>query len=304
MTDQERGPRDRARADRFDGALKVAAFAGLLAGVFAVAALAGGAIDPSGSDANEPSGASGHGDAMSGDDHGAVAEAPSASPPGLQVAEGDYRLLTDPVSLATTDPKAPFEFQVVDRDGSPVVDFDVEHERSMHFIVVRRDLTGFQHLHPEMRSDGTWSTPVDFSRAGAYRVFADFAHDGVKHTLGADVNVGGSYRPEPLPAAHRVAETEGGLEVTLEDHHGSGRVEFGVSRNGDPVDDELEPYLGAKGHLVTLRAGDLAYLHSHPDGDELAFDVDFPSDGTYRLFVQFRYRGEVHTAAFTQEVSR
>lgn len=29
---------------------------------------------------------------------------------------------------------------------------------------------------------------------------------------------------------------------------------------------DLKPYVGAFGHLVALRAGDLAYLHVHPDG--------------------------------------
>ena len=39
-----------------------------------------------------------------------------------------------------------------------------------------------------------------------------------------------------------------------------------VSRDGEPVTD-LQPYLGAYGHLVSLRDGDLGYLHVHPDDD-------------------------------------
>ena len=31
----------------------------------------------------------------------------------------------------------------------------------------------------------------------------------------------------------------------------------------------------------------------------VAFDVDYPSAGAYRMYLQFRHRGEVHTAAFT-----
>ena len=34
-------------------------------------------------------------------------------------------------------------------------DFDVEHTKRMHFIVVRRDMTGFQHLHPTQAADGS-----------------------------------------------------------------------------------------------------------------------------------------------------
>ncbi len=82
-----------------------------------------------------------------------------------------------------------------------------------------------------------------------------------------------------------------------------GRVAFDVLRDGRSITDELQPYLGAKGHLVTLRLGDLAYLHTHPEGDELAFETELPSAGAYRLWVQFQLDGRIHTAAFTQEVA-
>ena len=66
----------------------------------------------------------------------------------------------------------------------------------------------------------------------------------------------------------------------------------------------MEPYLGARGHLVALREGDLAFLHVHPDADRLRFTAEFPSAGRYRLFLQFKAGGRVHTAAFTRQVSR
>ena len=82
---------------------------------------------------------------------------------------------------------------------------------------------------------------------------------------------------------------------------------FTVTRDGDPV--ELAPYLGAGGHLVALRDGDLAFLHVHPVTDEapqpgrpIEFATRFPDPGGYRLFLQFKSGGQVHTAAFTQEV--
>ena len=42
-------------------------------------------------------------------------------------------------------------FRIVGADGQPVRDFEVEHEKRMHLIVVRRDGQGFQHLHPDAR---------------------------------------------------------------------------------------------------------------------------------------------------------
>ena len=85
-----------------------------------------------------------------------------------------------------------------------------------------------------------------------------------------------------------------------------------VSRDGKPVDD-LQPYLGAYGHLVAVRASDLAYLHVHPMGEpgdgttasgpDIAFHTTFPSAGAYRLFLDFQHRDVVRTAAFTVNVS-
>jgi hypothetical protein len=79
-------------------------------------------------------------------------------------------------------------------------------------------------------------------------------------------------------------------------------LEFGVTRDRRAV--ETQRYLGARGHLVALRDGDLAFLHVHPDEDSLAFMAEFPSAGRYRLYLQFKHHGRVHTAEFTQEVSR
>ena len=79
-------------------------------------------------------------------------------------------------------------------------DFDVEHTKRMHLIVVRRDMTGFQHLHPSQNADGTWSVPVTLPDAGSYRVFADFSVDGKPHTLADDLTVDGAVRSRELPA--------------------------------------------------------------------------------------------------------
>ena len=81
-----------------------------------------------------------------------------------------------------------------------------------------------------------------------------------------------------------------------------------MTRDGEPVTD-LQPYLEAYGHLVALRAGDLAYLHVHPDGapgdgttpsgPDITFYAEVPSAGAYRLYLDFQHGDEVRTAAFT-----
>jgi hypothetical protein len=201
-------------------------------------------------------------------------------------------------------------FRVVNRSGDTVRDFDVEHTKRMHFIVARRDLTGFQHLHPRQEADGAWSTDLELPDAGAYRVFADFRpNGGTATTLASDVLVGGAFAPRALPAPASATRVDG-YDVELA---GAGatagreaKLTYTVSRDGRPV--AVQPYLGASGHLVALRAGDLAYLHVHPleggaDAGRIAFAATYPSAGRYRLFLQFRHAGGVHTAALTQEVA-
>ena len=149
-----------------------------------------------------------------------------------------------------------------------MTDYTVEHEKLLHLIVVRRDLAGFQHVHPTLDTAGTWSVPLDLTRGGDYRVFADFTPAGGEGvTLGTDLRVAGTYDPQELPAPAPTATVDG-YTVTLGGALRPGEtsnVTLSVSRDGQPVTD-LQPYLGAYGHLVALRTADLGYLHVHPDG--------------------------------------
>jgi hypothetical protein len=216
--------------------------------------------------------------------------------------------LTLELARRTARPGQRFElaFRIRDRSGQTVRDFDVEHTKRMHFIVVRRDMTGFQHLHPTQNADGTWSVPVTLPEAGSYRVFADFSVGQKPYTLADDITVDGSLRSHRLPAAAGAVDVDG-LRVALAEGATKAGAEseltFTVTRAGRPV--AVADYLGAKGHLVALRQGDLAFLHVHPDENRLRFMAAFPTAGTYRLFLQFKTTdGRLHTAAFTQEVTR
>jgi hypothetical protein len=201
-----------------------------------------------------------------------------------------------------------------------VRDFQVEHTKRMHLIVARRDLTGFQHLHPKLGKEGQWSTPITIDEGGSYRVFADFKRDGQNHTLASDLAVDGPVDWQELPGPADTADAGAGYQVRLDAPRSRAGQEaelgFNVTRNGQDV--AVDDYLGAKGHLVALREGDLAYLHVHPaeaghgghEGGEsqghagIRFVTEFPSDGRYRLFLQFEHEGKVRTAAFTREVLR
>ncbi len=264
--------------------MNLVGFAATLALVFAGAAFAGSRIDAHpGKTKPEP--------AMGGE----MAMAPQ---PVRGLAVSDHGLTLE-LARRTARPgeRFPLALKIVDRRGATVRDFDVEHTKRLHLIVVRRDMTGFQHLHPTQAADGTWSVPATLRDAGSYRVFADFSVGGKPYTLADDLTVDGTVRSHELPAPAQSVAVDG-LRVSRSED-----LDFTVTREGRPV--ALADYLGAKGHLVALREGDLAFLHVHPDEDRLRFDAHFPTAGRYRLFLQFKTTdGRLHTAAFTEEVTR
>ncbi len=249
------------------------------------------------------SGSAGHGDTHSGTVAGAD------QPGGLASSRGGYTLTpTDPTLTPTATET--FSFTIDGPDGAPVTAFDVEHDKRMHLIVVRRDTTDFQHVHPEMAADGTWSVPLTVASAGSYRAFADFTPTGGEAaTLGVDLTAAGAFEPA-THAPSRVAQVDGyTVELTGDLVAGQASpITPTVSREGVPVSD-LQPYLAAYGHLVALREGDLAYLHVHPEGSpgdgvtapgpRVEFVAEVPSSGSYRLFLDFQHDGVVRTAEFT-----
>jgi hypothetical protein len=280
-----------------DPRLRIAAFVAALPLLFGGAALAGAAIEPHGENptartAEQESQMSSH-----------TAHTPDAVR-GLAVAQDALRVVVAQPELRRGRTET-LRFRIVDEHGEAVRDFDVTHEKRMHLILARRDLTGFQHLHPELGADGTWSADVRLDTAGSYRLFADFSHDDTPRTLAADLRVDGAADLRALPAPQPTAVSDGGYDVRLDagaarPGHEAG-LRFTITRDGVPV--KTEPYLGAGGHLVALREGDMAFLHVHPMDDGVRFAATFPTAGRYRLFLQFQHEGRVHTAAFTQEVA-
>ncbi|MDV6260720.1 hypothetical protein [Rhodococcoides yunnanense] len=236
-----------------------------------------------------------------------VHDGETSIPAGLQAAQDGYTLELDR-SVAPAGADVLVAFTISGPDGAPLAKYDDMHTKELHLIVVRRDLTDFQHVHPMRDASGKWSTALDLTTPGPYRLFADFTPAGGENiTLGAELTVPGDYRPQPLSPPNVTSRVDG-YNVTLAGAVAAGEestVASTIEQNGREVTD-LEPYLGAYGHLVALRADDLAYLHVHPEegppGPTVDFTVDAPTAGTYALYLDFQHRGVVHTAEFTIEV--
>ncbi len=192
-------------------------------------------------------------------------------------------------------------FRVVGASGKTVTDFAVRHDERMHVVVVRSDLTGYQHLHPSMGSDGTWSVSLTLGAPGTWRVFADFSAGGVDAVASSFLSVAGAFSPVPLGPVGFASDISGVSVVLDGDLRAGGTEPLTLRVSTGP----LARYLGAYGHLVLVRAGDLAFVHVHPedavrsDGREVRFWVTPPGPGTYRAFFDFSIGGVVRTAEFT-----
>jgi P-type Cu+ transporter len=230
--------------------------------------------------------------------------------------DADHAGLDVEVSLpgnAAPGVPVPVTLSVRDADsGDPVDDLTRSHTQWMHVIVTRDDLATFAHVHPEPTGEaGAYSVDVTFPTAGTYHVDTEFRRRGAMADIvhRDTVTVPGavpSSTPVTAPTARTL--TVDGLQVTL---HGAARVggpsEFELSftdaATGHPVDD-LQPYLGAAGHVIVMRADGSTFSHQHAeafdsDGDpkfalpgstfgpRLDLHTTFATPGLYRMWAQF-----------------
>ncbi|MGH3776031.1 MAG: hypothetical protein ACRDRR_09925 [Pseudonocardiaceae bacterium] len=226
-------------------------------------------------------------------------------PGGLAVTDEGY-LLRPRTTRFTAGETTDFLFTVFTVNGKPVTDFARSPHR-MNLVVVRRDMSGYQRLHPTMAPDGTWSVPLELDQPGSYRAFAEFLPESVTTPviLGVDLDAPGLVEPGPIPKISSTADVDGYTVVGTGDLIAGSvsQLSMHVIRDDVPVTD-LDTYLGNAGRLVILREGDLAYLQVRPiEGPRrdttIGFEVEAPTAGYYRMFVEFQHHGRVRTAEFT-----
>jgi hypothetical protein len=235
---------------------------------------------------------------------------------GLAEAKDGYRL-TSPDGTLDAGKPTHYRFAVASPDGKQVTRFALEQTKRMHFYAVRSDLTGFQHLHPAMASDGTWTADLSSLTPGSWRMFASFipaggGGAGKDLVLSRTVTVPGVAAKTPLPAAAGSTDADG-YTVSVEGEPMAGMAHpltVRITKDGRPVTD-LQPYLDTYAHLTAFHEGDTGFAHLHPTtrvngdhgGPELSFHAELPTSGNWRLFLQFETGGRLHTAALTLHVA-
>jgi hypothetical protein len=231
---------------------------------------------------------------------------------GTQASMTGYTLVPSTATLAA-NAATTFAFHITGPGTKAVTTFEPDQTKLMHFYLIRSDLSGYQHVHPTMATDGTWTADLAALTPGTYRAYASFVTPDamgkpIAFVLSVPVTVPGAAATMPVPAAGPTTTVDG-YTLTLSGQPMAGMAHtmtLHVARNGQPVTD-LQPYLDTYAHLSAFHAGDLAFAHLHPsgavDGDhggpDLTFNAEFSESGTWRVYVQFQTNGVLHTAAFT-----
>jgi hypothetical protein len=199
------------------------------------------------------------------------------------------------------------------RTRALVTKFDVVHEKLFHLFLVSEDLSYFAHEHPEHDGEGTYRFRTTLPKAGPYRVVSDFYPTGATPQMHVSTIVvpGAAAPPAPL-AADLTAKTGSNLHVELVTEPAKPLAGFKTlmffQLKPAKGDFQLEQYLGAWGHMLAASGDLIDLIHTHPfladGGPRVQFNVIFPREGVYRVWVQFQSRGEVNTVAFNVPVAQ
>jgi hypothetical protein len=206
-------------------------------------------------------------------------------------------------------PKAgePVDLQLMvrerDQPKGKYTTFERTHEELMHLIIVRDDLTQFAHEHPLLGNDGVFRLRYAFPVGGEYHLFADVAPKGAgSQVLMTKLRISGNSRA-PVPAVEPADGSSVGLKTDESPFpiKKTTRVVFWVQPTSG-----LEPYLGARAHLIAIYQDAITFVHAHADeavplDGKFEFLARFPQPGSYRAWVQFKRNGHVITREFSLE---
>ncbi|MDB9438853.1 hypothetical protein PN450_19095 [Dolichospermum lemmermannii CS-548] len=220
--------------------------------------------------------------------------------------------LTAPKSLSPNQP-INLVIDIQDSTGKPVNKFDIFQEKIMHLIVVRDDLQFFDHIHPEYRENGRFEVTANFPESGNYTLFSDYKPAGNKENVSLmNITIPGTV---PLPKnlekftkTKTISDTKVNLNISEKNIKAGQSVtlSFDLKDNKNQPIQDLQPYLGEKGHLVIVKSSSPLtssdYIHAHaikntPDG-KIEFHTKFPKPGTYKMWMQFNRNGQIKTADF------
>lgn len=193
--------------------------------------------------------------------------------------------------------------ELKDKSGK-VPALEVSHEKIMHLIVISSDLSDYHHLHPEDKGDGKYGQRIDLSN-GNYKVFVDINPKDLDYLVKPiHISIGSTHKDSfknKLVADTNFTKTTNGQTVELITD--TMEVIKEVTFNFDVKDATPEPYLGALGHVVITDEIGEKFIHVHPMSEkETVFMTQFDERGMYKMWAEFKLKGEVIVYPFVIEV--
>jgi len=223
--------------------------------------------------------------------------------------------------MVTTEPKeveagkeVSLKMMIHDAKNTMVRDFEVVHEQKAHLIIVHSILEHFVHLHPDVDNAGNMSTKHTFPAGGNYYLFVDHKSKGAEQaTARAELKVNGKSPSETPLKVNAPGKVEGDglsaqVSITGAKKGGEASIQFDLSdAKGNAVDD-LQSYMGERGHLVVLSADGKQYVHAHPASEKgaaknrVVFHAHLPSAGLFKGWGQFKRQDRIHVIPFVMKV--
>jgi len=225
--------------------------------------------------------------------------------------EKSLTLLISPHEVVAGKPTN-FTLMVHDDKGNMLKDFEATHEKLVHLIFIDKLMATFYHIHPEVAPDGKMTVTHAFATGGDFYVYADVKPRGKEtETVRSTLMVKGE-SPSPASLASTVPDTVKGdgwsanVSVTPV-RVGESTVMFEFKDGEAKPLSDLQPYLGAMGHLVVVNVKDGDYAHAHPDAKssapgEVRFMVHFAKPGIYKGWGQFKRGEKVFDVPFVAEI--
>lgn len=227
-----------------------------------------------------------------------------------KVRSFDVKLSSTPEAIEAGKPTS-LSISVIE-DGKNVK-LDAVHEMKMHLLVMNEELTWFDHVHPQEQTDGTYKVSETFPGGGKYLLFTDYKPIGASGNVKMqELDVKGTPLNTPKITTEKLVSKVDNYTVTLTNGNDlktdrGQLLKFTVEKNGKKLEEkDIEQYLGASAHIVMVGKETKDFLHIHPMSDKnfpIYAEAQVKNAGLYRMWVQFKIDGIIHTADFTVNVS-
>jgi len=230
-------------------------------------------------------------------------------------------------------------FSFKNREGKPVENLTIHHDRLIHVVISSKDFSVFAHIHPqdfglitpEMKKTALYPVRFTFPKAGRYIIGIDFAVNDQPLSRHFLVDVAGEPKMGPPKQDFSREKRFGDLDVTFAstpERIMSGKevtLSYIFKKNGKPVTD-LEPWLSAPMHLAIISVDLTQFIHTHGElpgmpamghhehhmqmmmtvpekfGPKIEVHMIFPAAGLYQIFGQVGYQGKVIATSFMVRV--